>query len=485
MSLAHTATVPIVSSTRRVATRELTFITGALALFLLWIPLQTPVALVVFQYGHFLVLARVLLLLKDVAAAALILYLFARYWRRIRFHWFDWAAAAYAVLLIVYSVVPWLLGSHLSLLSVAASAREYVLPVELYALGRLAVAAGVDVRRLVRWFLAVAAVAAAFTVFEYVFLPVTFWSSTMNMVSFVHSVQGVPGATSLQFISILGQYGVGKNAIFPRAIGPFTHPVGTAHYFVLPLILSVAASFLALNSGRRKEAVWMVALAILFAAAVITPISRGAWIAAGLGVFACGLIYRRLVISTAAVALTAMLLLSVQPFNFAITSAWNQTDSSAAAHTEAIQHGTQVIRSNPLGVGVGQADQFGQIFSGGEGGAGENTYIALLVSVGPFGLLAFLVFMVGCLWRLAAVRRRAPPPSWMVFGSGAALLGYTASAMFSSPLMRFTTSASVWLVIGLCVGLKLASSGAGMDSPSAAKEMGSLDASDAASSSSD
>lgn len=485
LSLADTATVPIVGSTSRVATRELTVITAALALFLLWMPVQTPVALVVFQYGHSLTLARALLLFKDVAAAALILYLFARHWRRIRFHWFDWAAAAYAVLLVAYSVVPWLLGSHLSFLSVAASAREYVLPVELYALGRLAVAAGVDVRGLVRWFLAVSAVAAAFTVFEYAFLPATFWSSTMDMVSFVRIVQAVPGAQSLGAISILAQYGVGKVAIFPRAIGPFTHPVGTAHYFVLPLILSVAASYQALNSGRRKEAVWMAALAILFAAAVISPISRGSWIAAGLAVLACGLIYRRLLISIAALALTGVLLLSVRPFDYSITSAWNQTDSSTVGHTEAIGKGTQVVQKNPLGIGVGQADQFGQVFSGGEGGVGENMYLALLVSVGPFGFLAFLVFMAGLLWRLAAVRLRAPPPSWMVIGSGAALLGYAASAMFSSPLMRSTTSASAWLVIGLCVGLKLASSGAAKDSPSAAKEMGSLDASDAASSSSD
>jgi len=83
-------------------------------------------------------------------------------------------------------------------------------------------------------------------------------------------------------------------------------------------------------------------------------------------------------------------------------------------------------------------------------------YITLLVSVGPLGFLAFVAWMAGLLKRLIAVRHRAPPPSWMVVGSGAALVGYLVSAMLASPLMRFTTSASVWLVIGLAAGLVLA-----------------------------
>jgi hypothetical protein len=89
-------------------------------------------------------------------------------------------------------------------------------------------------------------------------------------------------------------------------------------------------------------------------------------------------------------------------------------------------------------VGVGQADQFRQVFSGGEGGVGENMYLELLVSVGPLGLLALLVWLAGLLWRIATVRRRASPV-WMVVGTWAALLGYAAVAMLAAPLMRFTT----------------------------------------------
>jgi hypothetical protein len=69
-----------------------------------------------------------------------------------------------------------------------------------------------------------------------------------------------------------------------------------------------------------------------------------------------------------------------------------------------------------------------------------------------------LVWSAGLIKYLIAVRHRAPPPSWIVIGSGAALVGYLVTALFAPPLMRFTTSATVWLVIGLAMGSALATS---------------------------
>jgi hypothetical protein len=449
---------PSVASFEQPTARKLGFATVALALLIAWLPLQTPISLIVFQYGHAESVARAMLLAKDAFTALLIAYFFIRYWRRLRFYWFDWAAIGYVALIGVYSIVPSLLGSHISTIAVAASLREMAVPVELYALGRLALAAGADVRWLVRWFLAVAAVAAAFTVFEYLFLPVTFWSTTMDLVTFVRVVQGVSSAHTIWDLSILAQLGAGGDIGFARAVGPFTHPVGTGHYFVLPLVLSVASFYQSLNENRRREAVAMVFLAVLFAGAVITPISRGSWLAVGLAVVLCSLIYRRPAIIVIGLVLTVAVLLAVPPLRNSITSVFNGTDSSSSSHASALDKGITTVVQNPLGLGVGQSDQFGQVLSSGDSagaGVGENMYITLLVSVGPLGFLAFLAWMVGLLWRLAAIRHRAPPPSWIAIGSGAALLGYMVSAMLSSPLMRFTTSASVWLVIGLATGIML------------------------------
>jgi hypothetical protein len=440
--------------------RKLSVATVALAMLILWLPLQTPLAIVVFEYGHAEVLARAMLLAKDAFAAALIVYFFARYWQRLRFQWFDWAAVAYTVLIGVYSIVPWLLGSHLSFVAVAASARELLVPVELYALGRLALVAGADVPWLVRWFLAVAAVAAAFTVFEWVFLPPTFWSSTLDLVSFIRVVQGIPSAQGLWQISILAQFGGGANAVFSRAVGPFTHPVGTGHYFVIPLVLAGAWFYQSLDAKRWREAFALAALAVLFAGAVLAPISRGSWIATGLALLLCSLIYRHRAIIAVALVLSLPLIVAVPSLNHAVTAVLNGNDASSKDHAVALDRGVRTLIENPLGLGVGQSDQFGQVLTSGDSagsGVGENMYITLWVSAGPIGLLAFLAWLAGLLWCMAATGRRAPPRSWMIVGTWTALLGYAVVAMLAAPLMRFTTSASVWLVVGLCVGLVVAS----------------------------
>ena len=116
--------VPSATSFEQPTARKLGVATVALALLIAWLPLQTPVALIVFQYGHAETIARAMLLAKDAFTILLIAYFFVRYWPRLRFYWFDWAAIGYVALIGVYSIVPWLLGSHISFLSVAASARE-------------------------------------------------------------------------------------------------------------------------------------------------------------------------------------------------------------------------------------------------------------------------------------------------------------------------------------------------------------------------
>ena len=90
--------------------------------------------------------------------------------------------------------------------------------------------------------------AAVLTVGLY-FLPPTFWMTTVDLVTFEREGQGIPNAVSLWDIGILGQFGVGDGGTFARAIGPFTHPVGTAHYFVLPLVIASCAAMRAWQLG--------------------------------------------------------------------------------------------------------------------------------------------------------------------------------------------------------------------------------------------
>lgn len=439
---------PVVRSTLLSAT----FVQWAVIALIAWLPLQTPIAIGLFQYANLSAEAtRGVLLAKDVVTAALILALAAVYLRRVHIHWFDWLAAGYVIVLAGYVAIPVILGTELPPIAIVASAREFLVPVELYALGRLAVAAGISVNRTVRAFLIVAAAAASFTLLLYLFVPVTFWSSVLDLVSFERVVQGISTARTLWDISLLGQYGVGESGSFARAVGPFTHPVGTAQYFVVPLILAGTG----LMAARRVSPVVLaatLALIALFVAAVITPISRGAWLAAVAGVVLAGLLYRRILPTAVAVALVAVFIVLVPPFSYSVTSALSGTDSSVVGHSQAIEKGIDTAVDNPLGLGLGQADQFGAAL-GGEGvsaAVGESLYLALYVSVGPLGLGLFVAWLVGILLVLIPSLRPGRD-SWMEIAIAASLTGLMVSGLTSSPLLRFTTGATFWLLLGLLV----------------------------------
>ena len=127
-------------------------------------------------------------------------------------------------------------------------------------------------------------------------------------------------------------------------------------------------------------------------------------------------------------------------------------DASVVAHGEAVGRGVDTVVDNPLGVGVGHADQPGTAYAGGAAtaGVGENMYLAILVTVGPLGLLAFITWYIGVgAAILPMVRPRIE--DWVSVGVLAALAGSAVSALASSPHMRFTTAASFWLITGLVI----------------------------------
>lgn len=427
----------------------------ALVVLVVWLPLQTPVAIVAHQYlGLSGSATRVLLLAKDVFTLGLALYLAVRYVRTMRWRWFDYLALAYAVVLAAYALFPTLLGTGVSIAATAASVRQFILPIELYAVGRLAVASGVNVRIVMAGFVAVSMVAAVFTIGTYVLLPIEFWASTLDLVTFVREVQGIPTAEDLLDISLLGTYGLDEPV--PRAVGPFTHPVGTGIYFVMPLMLAVAATFAGIRRGATRAALGWAAAALVFAVALIIPLSRGSWIAAGIGLLICGLWLRQVRIAMAAAVATGAFLFFVPPFSDSVHSALSLRDYSTLGHQEAVERGVDTVVDNPLGLGVGHGDTgFNRAFDeAGQASAdvGENMYLALLVSVGPVGALAFVLWMIG----LIVFLLRGPPrlwTDWSAVAGGAVLVGVAVASLTSSPLMRFTTAASLWLVIGLIVGL--------------------------------
>ena len=468
---------PNAASDGHMLTRTARLMTWALVLLIVWLPLQTPIAIAVFQYGHSVGLSRATLLLKDAAVALLLLYALAATWRSLKLRWFDMAAIAYVVLVVVYSIVPWLLGSDQSITTVASAAREFAMPVEAYALGRLAYLAGADVKLVFEVFVGASAVVAAAAVLEYFVLPITFWSSTLDLVTFERVVQGIPGANSLWEIALLGDYGAGWG-VYPRAIATFTHPVGAGGYFILPLGLTVAAWYSREGHGKRLMTAGLIVLALLFALATIVTLSRGAWIAGVIVVVMCGFMFRRLRMAFLCLMVVGAFLLGVRPFNESITSVLSQNDSSVMGHIAAIGRDVEAAFENILGLGLGSADrvitdlpqptptpgQPSQTPTGSEynadvesAGLGENLYLSVLVSTGPLGAATFVAWCLGVIVMLLRAARQSAR-KWLLIGTAAALVGSLVSAMTSSALMRFTTAASAWLLLGLATSLVLANS---------------------------
>jgi hypothetical protein len=430
-----------------------------LLVFIVWLPLQTPIAIVAFQYLHLPVAAsRGVLLAKDAYIAVVLLGLLAAYLPTVRLRWYDWLALAYALTVAVYAIVPLILGTKLPIVAVAASAREFLVPVELYAVGRLAAAAGVRLIPLVLAFLITAVIAAVFTVGLYLLVPVNFWSSTLDLVSFEREVQGLANAISLWDIALLGQYGVGSTGSFARAVGPFTHPVGTATYFVVPLVLA-ATGTMAQVASRRRLAIALAIVSIVCAFAVITPISRAAWVAAGASVFLVGALYRRLVPTIATLTLVGIFVVLTPPFSYSVTSALSGSDSSVVGHQQAIEHGLDSAVDNPLGLGLGQGDHLGSAISTSITGdadasaaVGENLYLAMFVSIGPIGVLLFVGWLLGVAKSLLPTLK-PEPSAWAQTAMFSLLIGFVIASATASLLLRFTTAATFWLLIGMSVPL--------------------------------
>jgi hypothetical protein len=454
---------------RRVArsAARLDWRTWSLVGLLLWLPLSTPVAVLAFQYlGLSAGMTRGLLLTKDVAAAVLVLVLFLQHGRHLRWRLFDALAVVYGATVVVYSVVPLVAGSEVPVSGIVASARQMLVPVGLYAIGRLAVAGGVRVRVVATAALAVSIGVVVLTAVQHLVLPVSVLATSYDLVAFVREVQGFPGADNLWNISILGQYTGSQSLEFARAVGPFTHPVGAGHYLVLALALTTAAAF-HLRLGWRRL---LYGAALLAGLTVIFTISRGSWMAAVIAVGLVALAYRRLPHAAAGLALAGLVIVLVPSLNVSITSALSGQDPSTGGHAYAVEKGVGQIIDDPFGSGMGSADKFASVDAGEDGvvedlGVGENMYLSIFINAGPIALLSFLGWYGGA--ALALLKEIRVRPEWLTVAVLAAAAGYALSAMTSSPLMRFTTSGTFWLLLGLAVGAAAAAGHRASPGPSA------------------
>jgi N-acetylglucosaminyldiphosphoundecaprenol N-acetyl-beta-D-mannosaminyltransferase len=430
--------------------------TLALAALIVWLPLQTPVAVVLTQYTAMpATLARALLLVKDVAVFGMLVALVPL--ARATFRWSlpDFLAAGYVGVLAVYTIVPRLAGDQLPLMAVVSGLRELLVPVELYALGRLAGTAGADVGWLARLAIWVGFAAAAFAIVTVALVPASVWATTLDMPRFLREVQGIESARTLTSVSIAATYG--EDALFIRAIGPFTHPVGAANYLVLPLVL-IGGWAVARVRATPRIALAILVVGVTLVVAIVMTISRGAWLAAAIAIVVIAWRTGHLRLAVAGVLVVTAILALIPPYSYAIWSAASGSDPSTIGHGTTIENAVSVLAGNPLGLGVGYGGYFGSASGVDVVAAGETLYLTIAVAAGPAALALFVGWIAVLTMRLVASTGRTAieqgvSDGWVRLAIGAATLGFAAMALVSSPWMRFTTAATFWMLLGLTASM--------------------------------
>jgi hypothetical protein len=342
--------------------------------------------------------------------------------------WPDRLALAYAVVVLLYALVPqdWLDGeasAHTRLLAL----RHDLLPVAGYALGRLLTLTARDARLLRVVVLGTAVGVALVGLVEVYAVPLQWWRDS-----------GVPGWFGEQLgLDYKGLSGLPENFVYNqgderplrRLVSTFLSPLATSYVLVVGLL------FLA---SRRRLAWWgWAAGAILFAALVLTH-SRSSILALAGGLVVLALAQWRVAPALAAAGVAAVALVALNFYDDfapedrftaeeleiqrgggadnpgASGDPFSAGESSLHSHWTNLRDGVETVVRHPQGYGLGNAGVTASR-TGTHVQAGESTYTELGVEAGVVGLLLFVA------WNLTLLRELWTRSAWLAASLAAVL----------------------------------------------------------------
>jgi hypothetical protein len=332
--------------------------------------------------------------------------------------WADRLALAYAVIVLLYWLVPqgWLDGAATQRGQLFA-ARHDLIPVAAYFLGRLLVLTPIAWRRLSLALVGVAVVVTAWGLVDVYLVPLQWWRDS-----------GVPGWFGEQLgLVYRGLSGLPENWVLNtgdednpiRRLGStFLSPLATAYVLVIVLLFLVA----------RRRTGWTVAAAGVAYVGLLWTHTRAAYLALALGLVVLAVAQRRALPVVLAVASLVVGIgfvrafphigpsTSYTPAELVILRAQGQKnpgvsddplsagDASTSSHLRSLRDGIRTVVRHPQGFGLGNAG-VNASRTGVEIKAGESTYTELGVDTGVVGLavyLAWLAAVLVALWRRSA-----------------------------------------------------------------------------------
>ncbi len=342
----------------------------------------------------------------------------------------DVFAAAYAVLLLLYAVLPqgWLDGNATAH-GVLLALRHDLLPVGGYAFGRLLGLVWREPRRVGLLVALVAAGVAVLGLADVFFVPLQTWRDS-----------GVRGwyreQLSLDYRCLSGLpenwiYNTGEESNpIRRLVSTFLSPLASAYVLVVALVFVVSrlfrwwaavlgiVLFVALLYTHTRAAVLALAAGLVLLAIVqrrlLPAIVAGVAVLVSVGFFAA---YSSLGPSTSytAAELACLRANAQQHPGASAGEPFSSSDASLSSHWRNLRDGLRTVARHPQGFGLGNAGVVAKR-TGVEIKAGESTYTELGVETGVLGALAFV------LWNLALLRALVQRRTWLAGAFAAVLL---------------------------------------------------------------
>jgi hypothetical protein len=356
---------------------------------------------------------------KDVALVVAILAAFARA-PRPKPQMTDALAAVYAVVVLLYAVVPQsALGGDASTVGILYALRHDLLPVEAYALGRLLNLSHQQRQAAAKLVVGVGLFVSAVGLIDIFFIHLSWWRSNGTIGWFtqqLHIEKTGNGLSGMPENFILNE---GGGVAYRRLVSTFLSPLAAGY--------ALLVAFLAVWCMQRRY--WWIAAPVIFAGLLWTH-TRAAWIGL-LVALACLLLVeprRRLVASTLAIVAVVGAVFYAEYQHIApratftaaeakiqaahAAQATGQGVSSNGEHLSTLHQGAQELVHHPLGLGLGNVG-VSALRSNVVPAAGESTYTEIGVETGIFGLLAFVA------WSALLVAKALRRAAWV----GAALVG--------------------------------------------------------------
>lgn len=332
--------------------------------------------------------------------------------------WVDRLAAAYALLVVVYFLLPqgWL-GGEATARGEVLALRHHLLPVGAYVLGRLLTLDAGWWRRLGWLVLGTAGGVALFGLVDVYLVPLQTWRDS-----------AVPGWFSDQLgfeYECFG--GLPENWIYNtgdetnplrRLVSVFFSPLASAYLIVVALL------WVAARPPRR----WTLALGAVAYVGLLWTHTRAALLALSVGLVAIAIVRRRwhpAAIGVASLVASVAVLAAFPTIGPSTTYTADELqclrdeaaqassndagdaltgDSSSSSHLRNLRDGLRTVLTHPQGYGLGNAGVTAARTTGSPK-AGESTYTELGVDLGLAGMLVFIGWLVAlgrALWRRSA-----------------------------------------------------------------------------------